>query len=456
MTRMASTGNGSPDPRSGPAPTATSRQVVDVVVVGASVAGTTVATLLGRAGLRVALVEKHRSIDTHKVLCTHTIHAAAGPTIRRLGLDDRIEAAGGIRTRYVGWTRWGWIDPQDDHPPSYNLRRKKLDPLLRRLAADTPGVELMTGRRVVGLLESDGAVSGVRVRTHGGGQEDVRARLVVGADGAHSTVAKLVDAPERVRRNARSFFFAYYADADLPASSRSRFWIRDPDVAYAFPNDDGLTLLAYFPAKGSLPDFQRDREGTLLSRLRSVPDGPALDRAQRESPVIVATDFPIVKRPPVPCRGVALVGDAALTSDPTFGVGCEWAFRSAEWLADAVAPALAVHKPLGPALRAYRRCRRALRGHQFYIEMNARAPTLTPMDGLIMSAAARDPGAAADMIAFFDGRLPLRRFVGPRALARAVRVTARHRWSAAPDTTTSADRTPDRMTDPSTVRSRRR
>jgi menaquinone-9 beta-reductase len=445
--------NGSPVPRTGPVATASTRWDVDVVVVGASVAGTTAATLLGRAGQRVALVEKHRSIDTHKVLCTHTIHAAAAPTIHRLGLDDLIEAAGGLRTRYVGWTRWGWIDPDDDHLPCYNLRREKLDPLMRRLAADTPGVDLMTGRRVVGLLETDGAMSGVRVRTRGGGAEDVRARLVVGADGAHSTVAKLVDAPERVRRNARSFFFAYYGDVDLPDRRRSRFWIRDPDVAYALPNDDGLMLLAYFPANRSLPDFQRDREGALISRFRDMPDGPALGGARQESQVVVATDYPIVMRQPVPRPGVALVGDAALTSDPTFGVGCEWAFRSGEWLADAVAPALADDQPLGPALRAYRRRRRELRGHQLFIQMNARAPALTPMDRLVMSAAARDPGAAADMIAFFDGRQPLGRIVGPRALARAVRVNAHHRRSAAPGRATSAGRTEDRAKDPSAVRS---
>ena len=39
--------------------------------------------------------------------------------------------------------------------------------------------------------------------------------------------------------------------------------------------------------------------------------------------------------------GLALIGDAALATDPLFGVGCGWAFQSAEWLADAVAPALA-------------------------------------------------------------------------------------------------------------------
>lgn len=394
----------------------------DVAVVGASVGGATVATLLGRAGLRVALLEKHRRLDAHKVLCTHTIHAAAMPTIRRLGLDRRIEPAGGVPSEYVGWTPWGWVMPPDGEPSGYNLRREKLDPLLRELAADTPGVELMTGRKAVGLLEDDRTVAGVRVRDTGRREHRVRARLVVGADGARSTVAGLAGATESVKPNGRCFFFAYFTGVELSSGTRSQFWIRGRDMAYAFPNDEGLTLLAYFPAKTALAEFQQDRDGALLGSFRSLPDGPALGTAQQVSPVITATDYPIISRPPVPRPRVALVGDAALTSDPTWGVGCEWAFRSGEWLADAVAPALADGSPLAPALRRYQRCRRALRGHQLFIAQSARARPLTPLDRLMLSAAARDPDAAAHLVAFIHGCLPLRRFLGPSALLRAIRV----------------------------------
>lgn len=81
----------------------------DVAVVGASIAGCTVATLLGRSGARVALLERRSDAASYKTICTHFIQPSATPTIERLGLAERIEAAGGIRNGFEMWTRYGWI-----------------------------------------------------------------------------------------------------------------------------------------------------------------------------------------------------------------------------------------------------------------------------------------------------------------------------------------------------------
>ena len=81
----------------------------DVAIVGGSLAGSAAATFFGRAGLKVALLERHPDPKTYKRLCTTLIQASAVPTIRRLGLDGPIEAAGGLRTGAAMWTRWGWI-----------------------------------------------------------------------------------------------------------------------------------------------------------------------------------------------------------------------------------------------------------------------------------------------------------------------------------------------------------
>lgn len=80
----------------------------DVAVVGASIAGYTVATLLGRSGARVALLERRPDAASYKPICTHFIQPSATPTIERLGLAERIEAAGGIRNGFEMWTRYGW------------------------------------------------------------------------------------------------------------------------------------------------------------------------------------------------------------------------------------------------------------------------------------------------------------------------------------------------------------
>src|SRR2546423_6919038 len=112
----------------------------DVAIVGGSLAGSAAATFFGRAGLKVALLERHADPKAYKRLCTTVIQAGAGPTIRRLGLQAPIEAAGGLRTGLALWTRWGWIRDTQGGERGYDIRREKLDPMIRELAASTPGV----------------------------------------------------------------------------------------------------------------------------------------------------------------------------------------------------------------------------------------------------------------------------------------------------------------------------
>src|SRR3954449_8986964 len=166
----------------------------DAVVVGASIGGGTAATLLARQGARVALVERHADKDFYKALCTHFIQASATPTIERLGLAGPIEAAGGVRNGLELWTRHGWVRPAPDesypYPRyGYDIRREKLDPMLRDLAAATPGVELMLGQTVTGVLDTPGRPRGVRVRDRSRTERDIAARVVIAADGRDSHVA---------------------------------------------------------------------------------------------------------------------------------------------------------------------------------------------------------------------------------------------------------------------------
>ncbi|WP_411111142.1 FAD-dependent monooxygenase [Streptomyces sp. c-19] len=85
---------------------------------------------------------------------------------------------------------------------AYNVRRSTLDPLIRSLAAETPGVDLLLGHQVTGLVREAGRTVGVRASTPGG-EREIRARLVVGADGKDSAVAKFAEVPTR-RPSARA------------------------------------------------------------------------------------------------------------------------------------------------------------------------------------------------------------------------------------------------------------
>jgi menaquinone-9 beta-reductase len=96
----------------------TSSPEYDAVIVGGSLAGCTTAMLLGREGLRVALVEKQPDPAAFKRVCSHFIQASAVPTLERLDLFGPIVAAGGRRSRIQAWTEWGWIKPPPRRPAS--------------------------------------------------------------------------------------------------------------------------------------------------------------------------------------------------------------------------------------------------------------------------------------------------------------------------------------------------
>src|SRR5690349_12208816 len=174
------------------------RAEYDVAIVGASLSGCTAAILLGRAGAKVALIEKRPDPEAFKRVCSHFIQASAVPTIERIGLYEPILEAGGLRSRFHSRTPWGWIEPTERRDAyCLNLRRSLLDPMLREAAAAEPGVELMLGRSAERLVRDGGAFAGVEIRDREGNEQVVRARLVVGADGRDSRVAALARVKEK-------------------------------------------------------------------------------------------------------------------------------------------------------------------------------------------------------------------------------------------------------------------
>ncbi len=403
----------------------------DVVVSGASIAGCTAAALFARRGARVALLERRTDESAYKVLCTHFIQPCGTPVLAELGLVPALEAAGAVRNSAHYWTRWGWIRPEPGPdgaalPYGYNVRRQTLDPLLRRLAAGTPGVDLLSGHTVDRLLTEDGRVVGVAGRAGGTGFE-LRARLVVGADGRDSAVARLAGIPGKTVPNQRFSYFAHFRGLPRPAGDVTYSWFREPDVAYAMPNDDDITVVACIPSLRRLPEFRADLAGSYRRFVADLPGAPDLDGAEQVSKIIGTVDYPLVSRRPAGA-GVALIGDAALTSDPLWGVGCGWALQSARWLVEATAGAVQGGADLAAALAGYRRAHHAaLAGHQFLIADYASARPFNPIERLMFAAAARDAAMARHMHMFGSRLTRVRDFLAPTALASAAIANLRHR-----------------------------
>lgn len=407
-------------------PNATPTTPYDAVVVGASLAGCATAIHLGRAGLRIAVVEKKPDPDAYKRICSHFIQASGVPAIERLGLMEPIEAAGGKRPRVRLWSQWGWIEtPPERAARGVNLRRELLDPLVRSIAAETPGVEMMLGWSAERLLRAGGGFAGVAIRSPEGEEREIRARLTVGADGRDSRIAELSGVPAKTYPHNRIAYGGYFeggAPANAPDASA---WFLNPQWAAAFPTDEDLTFYAAMPTKDWLPQFKRDPHRALVDFLANVPEAPPIRAGRLIGPVMGKVDMTNRARKPV-AANLALIGDAALATDPLFGVGCGWAFQSAEWLSDSVRPALQGRESLEQGLERYRRRHaKELRGHAFLIHDYSTGRRFNPTERMMWSAAARDEETAV-MLERFGTRQAGPARVLPRLVPRAIAVNARH------------------------------
>ena len=402
----------------------------DAVVVGGSIAGCTAATFLGRQGARVALLERSPNEDAYKVICTHAIMPCATGTLRRLGLVEQIEAAGGLRNAADIWTRRGWVRPRPaagvkELPYGYNIRRERLDPMIRSLAASTEGVDYLPGATVTELIRDQaGRPSGVRAAV-GGEDREVHARVVIGADGRDSKVAKLAGLPAKIKPNGRFFYFAHYENLTVPSAKPMTLWNLEPGGAAAFVNDDGITVMVCSPTKDELPQFREDLEGAFVRYFADLPEGPDLSAGRRVTKIMGRLDMSNIRRRA--CGpGVALVGDAAQTSDPLVGVGCGWALQSGEWLASELDGTLSSNRDVDRALDRYRRRhRRALAVHHWMISDYSTGRPLNPLERMLFTAAPRDQHVARALHMLLTRMATPQRIFTPGLLARAGWVSAR-------------------------------
>ena len=126
-------------------------------------------------------------------------------------------------------------------------------------------------------------------------------------------------------------------------------------------------------------------------------------------------------------QGMPLIGDAQLSLDPLWGVGCGFAFQTAQWLVDSTASSLRSGAPLAPGLKRYARTvARRLGGHRFLVVDFAKRRRFNAIERLMFSAAARDRQMARHLYAFGARLSSPMQFLSPRALLRTTWVNLRH------------------------------
>jgi 2-polyprenyl-6-methoxyphenol hydroxylase-like FAD-dependent oxidoreductase len=315
----------------------------DVIVVGARCAGSPLAALLAREGLRVAVVE--RAAFPKDTVSTHIFQAPAINFLKRLGVFEKVLETGARTYTKVDLRQEDFCGTFEvsqrpgDGGAFMSVRRFVLDPILLDAAADA-GAEVLMSTNVTGLRRGGGRVSGVTADCRG--QERVLdAKLVVGADGRNSTVAELAGARKyNVIPGERFGYWWFFADGD-PGPDPALIYHRwEGRFVIAMPADGGLYQVIVLPDMRFLDEFRSDREAAFMSHARSCrPVAEVLAEARPVGKMLGLLKFECFFRESAG-PGWALVGDAGHFKDPAPGQGIADAFRQAEALAPVILGAL--------------------------------------------------------------------------------------------------------------------
>lgn len=392
----------------------------DAIVVGARCAGSPTAMLLARSGHRVLLVD--RATFPSDTVSTHVIHAPGVAALGRWGLRDALAATGCPPIRrysfdFGPFTIAGSPRPVDGVDEAFCPRRTVLDTMLVHAAADA-GVEVREGFTVDEILVEDGAVVGVRGTDARGTSVTERARVVVGADGRHSSVAKAVR-PEQYNEKPAvgPAFYSYWSGV---GSSGFEAYVRDGCGMAAFPTHDDLTLVIVGMSDEDHTAARRDVERTVLRMLDHAP--VLADRVRsgtREERFHAASDLAgYFRRPYGP--GWALVGDAGYHLHPITAQGITDAFLDAERLSDALDRAFSDADTYEHAMAAYQaqRDEHVMAMYEMTFDFAQVDQPPPPEMQQLLAAVAGDPRAMDDFVSVQAGTMPIPEFFDPENIGR--------------------------------------
>lgn len=291
----------------------------EVAIVGAGPAGSALATMLGEAGTEAVLLDRARF--PRDKACGEGLMPSGVSVLQRIGVDlDAFPIVSGVTYRVprAGSASGEFVDGRTGR----GTRRLAFDKLMSDRAAATPHVEARFGCEASGIERRSGAWV---VRTAAG---EITARVVVGADGLHSQVARWSGWARPARRPYR-YAFVSHAEAPGHGFDRVLVTVLDGCEVYTAPTSADELLVAVLGSKSGL---RADGETVREAYARHVADAhPELSVEGSE----VHGAGPFWVRPSsVAGHGVFLIGDAGGFLDPLTGDGMSDALVAASRLAD--------------------------------------------------------------------------------------------------------------------------
>lgn len=335
----------------------------DVIISGAGPAGATTAILLAQKGYDVLLFDR-QSFPRDKV-CGDAVPAGAVSLLRRLGMGNKIETAEAEGKFYPlqglrivsprGYEMKAEFGDHEDGSRSYVAPRMHFDATIQAHAVDS-GAEFRIGQVKEPLLEN-GRVVGATVQENGT-THNIRAKVVVGADGVTSPITRSLRAQTNQHGDLhRAVALRAYIDDIEEYPGEVEFYLYKnilPGYAWIFPVGQNCANIGL----GMRLDHFRQRQQKLKDMLQDFLEMPVIkERLKRGGQVRdVATwqlNFGSQKNLRHVYDGAILVGDAAGFINPLTGGGIHNALMSAEAAAETIHEALQLNDPSLSRMKIY-------------------------------------------------------------------------------------------------------
>ena len=398
-----------------------------VIVVGGGPAGSSTAFFLARAGIDVLLLDRARFPRDKP--CAEYLSPQAARILSEMGaladLDAsphaelsgmRIRSPGGAIMRGDFAAGHGYRGFRDR---GLAVRRTILDAILLEKARGA-GARVIEGARVTGLLrDMRGRVTGVGALDAEGRTTTFNARVVIGADGLRSVVAKRLGLTRAMPWPRRLALVTHYRGvADM--TDVGEMHVERDGYAGLADVGDGMTNVAVVVPASDARVASTDRAGYMADWIARRPHlAERFTGAERSGPVLATGPF-ASHVTQAWSAGAALVGDAADFFDPFTGEGIYAALRGGEMLASRILPALDTgdNAQLDEALRGYEEARRQEFGGKWMVErMVGLAVGFPPLINRVASVLARRKDMADLLVGVTGDFVPARAVLRPGFLA---------------------------------------
>jgi 2-polyprenyl-6-methoxyphenol hydroxylase-like FAD-dependent oxidoreductase len=333
----------------------------DVVIVGAGIAGSALAYELQKKNISTLLLDRRKGLDSTPRGITFQPNGLEA--LDKIGVLDSVLQMGSAERilEVKNWTGELLLEADYgllEHPQNYIMTADavQVEHLLGYKAEDL-GAQTVWNSRFQEIVWNNGTAQGVRCEVEGGPSE-IKASIIVGADGPHSQVREAIGATTKIKKYSDSFMVGLVGPV-TEMKDRARQYQAPGKMLGIMPTGPGATYIFYCVGNRSFEELKKDGLGSFKTEVTQAAPELAEAFGTMEAWTRIAYFTPsFIKVDPWVGNGVALLGDSAHTFHPHAGQGVNLSLQDALALSEVIADALSTGDTSAKKLSQYQSSRK--------------------------------------------------------------------------------------------------